>query len=31
MKNSEDINIQIRYGKQNLKEILSELLKQKYI
>ncbi len=31
MKNSESINIQIQYGKQNLKEILAELLKQKYI
>lgn len=31
MKNSENINIQIQYGKRNLKEILVELLKQKYI
>lgn len=31
MKNSESINIQIQYGKRNLKEILAELLKQKYI
>lgn len=31
MKNSENINIQIQYGKRNLKEILAELLKQKYI
>lgn len=31
MKKSENINIQIQYGKRNLKEILAELLKQKYI
>lgn len=31
MKNSENINIQIQYGKRSLKEILAELLKQKYI
>lgn len=31
MKNSENINIQIQYGKRNLKEILAELLKQEYI
>ncbi len=31
MKNSENINIQIQYGKRKLKEILAELLKQKYI
>ena len=31
MKNSENINIKIQYGKRNLKEILAELLKQKYI
>ena len=31
MKNKENINIQIKYGEQNLKEIIIELLKQKYI
>ena len=31
MKNSENIYILIQYGKRNLKEILAELLKQKYI
>lgn len=31
MKNEEKINIQIEYGEQNLKEIIVELLKQKYI
>lgn len=31
MKNKENINIQIQYGEQNLKEILTELIKQKYI
>lgn len=31
MKDEEKINIQIEYGEQNLKEIIVELLKQKYI
>lgn len=31
MKNKENIDIQIQYGEQNLKEILVELLNQKYI
>lgn len=31
MKKKENINIQIKYGEQNLKEIIIELLKQKYI
>lgn len=31
MKNKEKINIKIKYGEQNLKEIIVELLKQKYI
>lgn len=31
MKNGQNVNIQIEYGKANLKEILIELLKEKYI
>ncbi len=31
MKNKENINIKIQYGEQDLKEIIVELLKQKYI
>ena len=31
MKNEENINIKIQYGDQNLKKIIVELLKQKYI
>jgi len=31
MKNKENINIQIQYGEQNLKEIIVALLKQKYV
>lgn len=31
MKNGQDANIQIEYGKENLKEILTELLKEQYI
>ena len=31
MKSKESINVQIEYGEQNLKDIISELLKQKYI
>ena len=31
MKNVQNVNIQIEYGKENLKEILTELLKDQYI
>ena len=31
MKNGQNINIQIEYGTENLKEILIELLKEQYI
>lgn len=31
MKNGQNVNIQIEYGKEDLKEILLELLKQQYI
>ena len=31
MKNGQNVNIQIEYGKKNLKEILIELLKEQYI
>ena len=31
MQKIEDVNIKIEYGKGNLKEILIELLKEKYI
>lgn len=31
MKNKENVNVKIEYGEQNLKEIIVELLKQKYI
>ena len=31
MKNGQNINIQIQYGEENLKEILIELLKEQYI
>lgn len=31
MKNGQNVNIQIEYGKENLKEILMELLKEQYI
>ncbi len=31
MKNGQNVNIQIEYGKENLKKILAELLKEQYI
>lgn len=31
MKNGQNVNIQIKYGKENLKEILIKLLKEQYI
>lgn len=31
MQNGQNVNIQIEYGKENLKEILIELLKEHYI
>lgn len=31
MKNGQNVNIQIEYGKENLKEILTELLRGQYI
>lgn len=31
MKNGQNINIQIEYGKEDLKKILTELLKDQYI
>ena len=31
MKNGQNVNIQIEYGKGNLKEIITELLKEQYI
>ncbi len=31
MKNGQNVNVQIEYGEDNLKEILLELLKRKYI
>ncbi len=31
MKNVKNINVQIEYGKKNLKEILIQLLKEQYI
>ena len=31
MKNGQNVNIQIEYGEENLKEILIELLKEQYI
>ena len=31
MKNGQNVSIQIEYGKENLKEILIELLKEQYI
>ncbi len=31
MKNGQNVNIQIEYGKENLKQILMELLKEQYI
>lgn len=31
MKNGQNLNIQLEYGKENLKEILIELLKEQYI
>ncbi len=31
MKNGQNVNIQIEYGKENLKEIITELLKEQYI
>ena len=31
MKNGQNVNIQIEYGKENLKEILTELLRDQYI
>ena len=31
MKNGQNVNIQIEYGKESLKEILIELLKEQYI
>ncbi len=31
MKNGQNVKIQIEYGKENLKEILMELLKDQYI
>ncbi len=31
MKNGQNVNIKFEYGKENLKEILIELLKEQYI
>ena len=31
MKNRQNENIEIEYGKENLKEIITELLKEQYI
>ena len=31
MQNGQNVNIKIEYGKENLKEILIELLKEQYI
>lgn len=31
MRNEQKVNIKIEYGKENLKEILIELLKEQYI
>ena len=31
MKNGQNVNIQIEYGKESLKEIIAELLKEQYI
>ena len=31
MKSGQNINIQIEYGKENLKEVITELLKEQYI
>ena len=31
MKNGQNVNIQIEYGTENLKEMLIELLKEQYI
>lgn len=31
MKNEKNINIQIEYGKENLKQIIIDLLKEQYI
>lgn len=31
MKNGQNVNIQIEYGKENLKKILIDLLKEQYI
>ena len=31
MKNGQNVNIQIEYGEENLKEMLIELLKEQYI
>ena len=31
MQNEQNVNIQIEYGKENLKEMLIELLKEQYI
>ena len=31
MKNGQNVNIKIEYGKENLKQILIELLKEQYI
>lgn len=31
MKNVKNINVQIEYGKKNLKEIIIQLLKEQYI
>ena len=31
MKKGQNLNIQIEYGKENLKEILIELLRERYI
>ena len=31
MKSGQNVNIQIEYGKESLKEIITELLKEQYI
>ena len=31
LKNGQNVNIQIEYGKESLKEIITELLKEQYI
>ena len=31
MKNGQNVNVQIEYGTENLKEILIELLKEQYV